>query len=49
MSKMIKFDIEEAELSVGQRMNIIMKFQSSKVGEFQELFKWKLEGSSEVL
>ena len=48
-SKMIQFDIEEAELAVGQRMNIIMTFQSSKVGEFQELFKWKLEGSSEVL
>ena len=48
-SKMIQFDIEEAKLAVGQRMNIIMTFQSSKVGEFQELFKWKLEGSSEVL
>ena len=48
-SKMIDFDIKEAELAVGQRMNILMSFKSSKVGEFQELFKWCLEGSSEIL
>ena len=48
-SQMFHFDIEEAELAVGQRMNILMTFQSSKVGEFQEIFKWKLEGSTEVL
>ena len=26
-----------------------MTFKSSKVGEFQEIFRWKLEGSSEML
>lgn len=48
-SKMFTFDVESAELAVGQRMNILMTFKSSKVGEFQEIFRWKLEGSSEVL
>ena len=48
-TNIITFDSEEGILAVGQRMNIILTFQSFRVGEFQEMFKWRLEGSSELL
>lgn len=48
-TNIITFDSEEGMLAVGQRMNIILTFQSFRVGEFQEMFKWKLDGSSELL
>lgn len=48
-TNIITFDSEEGVLAVGQRMNIILTFQSFRVGEFQEMFKWRLEGSSELL
>lgn len=48
-SNMIQFDVEEAELKVTERKNFTMTFKSSKVGEFQETFRWKLEGSEERL
>ena len=45
----IEFDMEEGELEVSQRINFLMTFRSSKIGEFQEVFHWELEGSSERL
>jgi hydrocephalus-inducing protein len=48
-SNMIKFDVEEGILEVGQRLNFTVTFQSSKVGEFQEIFRIKLDGSSDML
>ena len=48
-TNIITFDSEEGVLAVGQRINIILTFQSFRVGEFQEMFRWKLEGSSELL
>jgi hydrocephalus-inducing protein len=48
-TNIITFDSEEGVLAVGQRMNMLLTFQSFRVGEFQEMFKWRLEGSSELL
>jgi hydrocephalus-inducing protein len=48
-SKMIDFDVKEGLLEVGHKINFNMTFQSSKVGEFQEVFRWSLEGSKEEL
>jgi len=40
-SNMIKFDMQDGILEVGQRLNFNLTFQSSKVGEFQEIFRLK--------
>ena len=48
-SKMIDFDVKEGLLEVGHKIPFTMTFQSSKVGEFQEVFRWELEGSNEEL
>jgi hydrocephalus-inducing protein len=48
-SRVIEFDIENGILAVGQRMNITLTFQHHRVGEFQEMFRWRLEGSTEIL
>jgi hydrocephalus-inducing protein len=46
-SKMIKFDVEQGVLEVGQKINFTMTFQSSKVGEFQEVFRWAIKDRPE--
>jgi len=48
-SNMIQFRCTERVLEVGQKVNLNFTFKSSKVGEFQEIFRIKLEGSSEML
>lgn len=48
-SSVVTFDVEESELAVGQRLGIIMTFQSCRIGEFQEQFKWRLHGAAEFL
>ena len=42
-SKMIYFDVNSGVLEVGQKINFTMFFQSSKVGEFQEVFRWAIK------
>lgn len=48
-TRVIEFDLESGILAVGQRMNITLTFQHHRVGEFQEMFRWRLEGSTEIL
>lgn len=48
-SKMIDFDVKEGVLEVGQKINFNMTFQSSKVGEFQEVFRWAITDSRDEL
>ncbi len=47
--KMFNFDIERGILEVGERLPFEWKFKSTILGEFSETFRWKLDGSSEML
>lgn len=46
---MFQFDKKKGTLGVGERIPIQITFSSSIPGEFKETFRWKLEGSSELL
>lgn len=46
---MFSFDKKKGTLGVGERVPISIKFSSSIPGEFKETFRWKLEGSSDML
>jgi hydrocephalus-inducing protein len=48
-SKMIDFDVKEGVLEVGSKISFNMTFQSSKVGEFQEVFRWAITDSRDEL
>ena len=47
--KMFSFQIEEGVLAVGEKIAFSVFFNSKILGEFSETFRWKLEGSSEML
>ena len=47
--KMFHFDIEKSVLGVGERIPFTITFCSTILGEFSETFRWKLEGSTELL
>ena len=46
---MFHFDIEEKTLAVDERLTFNVKFQSKILGEFSETFKWRLEGTEDLL
>ncbi len=47
--KMFDFDLKAGHLQVGEKKYIKWVFKSSIPGEFKETFRWKLEGSNELL
>jgi len=47
--KMFGFDLDRGILEVQKRMAFEWSFRSSILGEFSETFKWKLEGSTDML
>ena len=47
--KMFKFAITKGTLGVGKRIEIPIEFCSTIPGEFKETFRWRLEGSTELL
>ena len=47
--KMFKFQIEDGILAVGEKISFNVYFNSRILGEFSETFRWKLEGSLEML
>ena len=47
--RMFKFDMESGTLGVGERLNFTVTFMSDILGEFSETFKFRLEGSTELL
>lgn len=46
---MFGFDLDRGILEVQKRMAFEWNFRSSILGEFSETFKWKLEGSTDML
>jgi hydrocephalus-inducing protein len=48
-SKMFHFDVEEKALGVEERAFINLVFNSKILGEFSETFKWKLDGTEDLL
>lgn len=46
---MFDFDLKSGHLQVGEKKYIKWVFKSSIPGEFKETFRWKLEGSNELL
>ena len=47
--KMFNFGLDKGILEVGQRKPFEWTFKSSILGEFSETFRWKLDGSSDML
>jgi len=48
-AKMFKFDVDKGVLGVGERLNFTVTFQSEMLGEFSETFRFRLEGSTELI
>lgn len=48
-AKMFDFKVRKGTLGVGKRMAIPIEFCSTIPGEFKETFRWRLEGSTELL
>jgi hydrocephalus-inducing protein len=46
---MFQFDVKKGTLSVGAKTPINITFSSSIPGEFKETFRFRLEGSTELL
>lgn len=46
---MFHFSKEKDILRVGERIPFQLKFCSKILGEFQETFRWKLQGSTELM
>lgn len=47
--KMFKFGVTRGTLEVGESLKIPIEFCSTIPGEFKETFRWRLEGSTELL
>ncbi len=47
--KMFSFDVTKGILDVQKRLPFEWRFASTILGEFSETFKWKLDGSSDML
>jgi hydrocephalus-inducing protein len=48
-SKMFSFDITEKSLKVDERATVTVFFNSKILGEFSETFKWRLDGTENLL
>lgn len=47
--EVVKFETESGVLTVGQRVNILVTFKNRRIGEYQEIFRWRLEGSTDQM